>query len=44
MMLVLYEAEPGTVAPPAMDESTPEELAEVTDTFGAIAPDEGGAS
>jgi NADH-quinone oxidoreductase subunit I len=45
MMLVLYEAEPGSVAAPTLDESTPEELAEVTDAFGAVPPEqEGGAS
>jgi len=45
MMLVLYEAEPGAVAAPALDESTPEELAEVTDAFGAVPPEqEGGVS
>ena len=51
MMLVLYEAEPGSVTPPTIDESTPEQLAEVTDAFGALpaelaepAEPEGGAS
>ncbi len=45
MMLVLYEAEPGSVPAPAIEESTREELAEVTDTFGALpAEKDGGAS
>jgi NADH-quinone oxidoreductase subunit I len=45
MMLVLYEAEPGSDALSAIEESTPEQLAEVTDTFGALpAEQDGGAS
>jgi len=44
MMLVIYEAEPGSFAPP-LEESTPEQLAEVTDAFGALpAEPDGGAS
>jgi NADH-quinone oxidoreductase subunit I len=38
MMLVLFDAAlepPAPLAPPQIDESTPEQLAEVTDTFGA---------
>lgn len=45
MLLVLFEAEPGSSSSSAIDESTPEQLAEVTDTFGAVAPEQdGGAS
>ncbi len=45
MMLVLYEAEPGSFASATIDEATPEQLAEVTDTFGALpAEQDGGAS
>jgi NADH-quinone oxidoreductase subunit I len=45
MMLVLYEAEPGSFATSTIDESTPEQLAEVTATFGAVVPEQGeGAS
>ena len=36
MMLVLFEAEPGSAAPSTIDESTPGQLAEVTDAFGAL--------
>ena len=36
MVLVLYAAALESSAPSPMDESTPEELAEVTDAFGAV--------
>ena len=36
MILVLFDAALEPAAPSEMDESTPEQLAEVTDTFGAV--------
>ncbi|MDR3685455.1 MAG: NADH-quinone oxidoreductase subunit I [Coriobacteriia bacterium] len=36
MILVLFDASLEPAAPSPMDESTPEQLAEVTETFGAI--------
>ncbi len=36
MLLVLYDAALETPARPEIDEATPEQLAEVTDTFGAV--------
>ena len=41
MILVLYDAalEPPGVPPAPLDESTPEQLAEVTDTYGALPVD-----
>jgi NADH-quinone oxidoreductase subunit I len=45
MMLVLYEADPAAVASAPLDESSPEQLAEVTDAFGALpAEQDGGAA
>lgn len=45
MLLVLYQADPGDTSSSTIDESTPAELAEVTDTFGAVLPEQdGGAS
>jgi formate hydrogenlyase subunit 6/NADH:ubiquinone oxidoreductase subunit I len=44
MMLVLYQAEPGSLATSTIDESTPEQLAEVTDTSGAVVPEQGGGA
>jgi NADH-quinone oxidoreductase subunit I len=43
--LVLYEASPGPAEQaPAIDEPTPDELTEVSETFGAVHADEGEGS